>query len=941
MVVKKKYPIKGFNDNVNENITPEKTSWTSWVTNVHETKTNPFTGSVNEINVRDNASGDSTNAGWQRSNIINKPNNIWETTPDLNSAWLDSSTTLWDKPTIWSNWLPLSYADPEPVIDSTDIWLDEITEWVWWTKTDPTKIDWKTWYEDSNKDWVISPDELSWNYKDFYDGLSPAAQKEFLMTWQNAMSNNLDIAEAYKNYMEDYNTTEWRSQDDEDYRLKQEWISEAVANIQENQTIRRAEDNLNKLKQSIYYLGNMWMPWTSAQRVVSLENMLKEAKTSFNELNALQSYAKESRGLWQEKNAQAYERKMEDISTKLNRDVDTAIQSAYNSLTAADNNGKLDTVEELEDFRNQMYFDLDKSITWFSDASFEQIKFLNKEVTATIKERREYQANENTLDSEMSEIKWYYVNANGNKIIWADWQAINFVAEPPMKPIFDKDSNSIITFTNDEFGNIKATRQELEDEASYTSTTISDYVSLVADWKIILGDVPRNVRSNSSFLSQLNQTSFAWDITDGNWKEDSTWRLYNTKTWQYKDESWNISWADYNLIDWSTNKEMIDKYEWEASFKNNNPTWITFDASSNELKNLWTEAWIWFSKGSYRPLWEWWNYVKFDSVQDWMDAYTIALTQRWDNIFNRLTTWVWTWDQQNDEKYANDLMKSVWIEKWTRFSELDDNTLWLLMWAQLQKESPNFYNELVSLQDISSQEDSNSNDAKFEYANTLTASWRSDYLKREKLEDEYISYRANQATEWADFSDVMSMKDVIFPEKVTEFKTKSLWFWVRMDESEKQLRLMEEKYKDSWTMSETLSPRWDHWYIPNFIKTDDRLAFEQAQRNFVNSVLRQESWAAIADSEFKGAAKQYFVASWDTPEIMEQKRQNRITTTENMFRSSWKDEKWRNIIDIYNYIKWTWWQGSQQEQIKEKTSEDYFNNKDEEALYDKYYTPQW
>jgi len=54
---------------------------------------------------------------------------------------------------------------------------------------------------------------------------------------------------------------------------------------------------------------------------------------------------------------------MEDITTKLNDNVDKSIQNAYNTLIEADNNGKLDTVEELTAFRDKMYKDLDKSIT--------------------------------------------------------------------------------------------------------------------------------------------------------------------------------------------------------------------------------------------------------------------------------------------------------------------------------------------------------------------------------------------------------------------------------------------------------------------------------------------------------------------------------------------------------------------------------------------------
>jgi hypothetical protein len=49
----------------------------------------------------------------------------------------------------------------------------------------------------------------------------------------------------------------------------------------------------------------------------------------------------------------------------------------------------------------------------------------------------------------------------------------------------------------------------------------------------------------------------------------------------------------------------------------------------------------------------------------------------------------------------------------------------------------------------------------------------------------------------------------------------------------------------------------------------------QAQRDFVNAVLRQESGAAIADTEFENAKKQYFPQPGDKPEVIAQKRRNR------------------------------------------------------------------
>lgn len=51
----------------------------------------------------------------------------------------------------------------------------------------------------------------------------------------------------------------------------------------------------------------------------------------------------------------------------------------------------------------------------------------------------------------------------------------------------------------------------------------------------------------------------------------------------------------------------------------------------------------------------------------------------------------------------------------------------------------------------------------------------------------------------------------------------------------------------------------------------------QAEQNFINAVLRKESWAAIAPSEYNNAEKQYFPQPWDSADVLEQKRRNRLT----------------------------------------------------------------
>lgn len=72
----------------------------------------------------------------------------------------------------------------------------------------------------------------------------------------------------------------------------------------------------------------------------------------------------------------------------------------------------------------------------------------------------------------------------------------------------------------------------------------------------------------------------------------------------------------------------------------------------------------------------------------------------------------------------------------------------------------------------------------------------------------------------------------------------------------------------------------------NYFASPARQATVQAQRNFVNAILRVESGAAISEGEFNNAQRQYFPQPGDTKDVIEQKRQNRITAMRGMARQA-------------------------------------------------------
>lgn len=74
--------------------------------------------------------------------------------------------------------------------------------------------------------------------------------------------------------------------------------------------------------------------------------------------------------------------------------------------------------------------------------------------------------------------------------------------------------------------------------------------------------------------------------------------------------------------------------------------------------------------------------------------------------------------------------------------------------------------------------------------------------------------------------------------------------------------------------------------VGNFLQSDAYQLFEQARRNFINAVLRRESGAVIADTEFANAEKQYFPRPGDSKAVLEQKAANRRSAIKGIARAA-------------------------------------------------------
>ena len=128
----------------------------------------------------------------------------------------------------------------------------------------------------------------------------------------------------------------------------------------------------------------------------------------------------------------------------------------------------------------------------------------------------------------------------------------------------------------------------------------------------------------------------------------------------------------------------------------------------------------------------------------------------------------------------------------------------------------------------------------------------------------------------------------------TEFQGKSAAFGARAEEADKIISDLEGKYsptginskqklENTWLVGGALGAATN-----KFALSDNTQKAEQAQRDFVNAVLRQESGAAIGASEFDNAKTQYFPQPGDGAAVIEQKARNRKLAVQGLVNNAGK-----------------------------------------------------
>jgi len=376
-------------------------------------------------------------------------------------------------------------------------------------KPTPTQSKTYTWTTiDTDKSWFLTWNELKWAEKEAYDMLNEQERQMFEEIWQDAARAGRDYVKEQLKFVRDVTGRKEYMTEQEKLNKKQKWISDEIQSIYDDSAIRESKEQLEDLKQNIWYLWTRWKPWVSNTKINAVSEQLSKAQTMVEEVQELISLREEARDLQEESRVLAFNDQISNLNTQLTDKINQAVLDSVNQLNSMDLQWKIESEEDLEKIRTELLQNLDTEISWITDWNIRQRQFLLDRFDKYTQEKKqeryrqeainmEYQQNSQIINEKMSNAKWYYVDWNWSPITWKDWMPIQIPKEAPMKPIYDKEEGKLITFRTDEATWwIVADVQQVIDEPTFTQETTNNYASLISKWKLDIEDVPENLRSS-------------------------------------------------------------------------------------------------------------------------------------------------------------------------------------------------------------------------------------------------------------------------------------------------------------------------------------------------------------------------------------------------------------------------------------------------------------
>lgn len=298
---------------------------------------------------------------------------------------------------------------------------------------------------------------LEWAMLGAYNQLSDQEKKTYDSLALSGLKSQTDYLQKVKEQKEFM----WSQ---EATRVKMSDNTMKMEEIASQERLAKSQKSLADLKQNVGYLGMWGTPWKSQAKLDAVTRQVSDAENTYRNIVEVERLMSENRTLGQQSNAEQYSRQLEILQDDLDGKVNKVLQGALNEFSAKEMEWKLDTIEEIEAFQQQIYSQMDNDISSLTDINLEARKFLIERYDALAKDQKEQmlakqkadaelEKNKNTLNKDMSNALGYYVNNNWEPLVdETTWMRI--VVPPETTTNYDPNTWQMILMTKNRDGSI-------------------------------------------------------------------------------------------------------------------------------------------------------------------------------------------------------------------------------------------------------------------------------------------------------------------------------------------------------------------------------------------------------------------------------------------------------------------------------------------------------
>ena len=325
-------------------------------------------------------------------------------------------------------------------------------------------------------------------------------------------------------------------------------------NTKAQQNMDAAFQQMQNLKQNLAYIGSRWVPWKSAAQFDAMQRSLDDAQRTYSTLSQLEGQRREMQDIGVEFDSVAYARQIKQLQDDLDSKVNTTVQDAINSFMQE--SWDVDTIDELKQLQDKYLDMVDTNLETMTSREVVKWEALNEQYATRLEDARKKVENVGKIDTERSQMYWYYVDMNGNTMLDASWKPIVHSGKDLIDPYIDEGTGQLVRVTMWADWKPVTTLTKVIDVPQVTQGALWDIKAAVAAGKLSVEDAVKLFPSLSrqpELLAQLAATAPSPEKEAPAPKTVTVDTPDGKQTYQYNEQTGRFDipvWTNYETESW-------------------------------------------------------------------------------------------------------------------------------------------------------------------------------------------------------------------------------------------------------------------------------------------------------------------------------------------------------------------------------------------------------